>query len=188
MADLHKLDEAIKQSAETCLSLQKKYLRGSKLEENEKIIKDTVQNICITEHRYINMYDKIDSEMKKCHHKDVNEWCKELERIVNGTATDETETSYTSHKLWQQLHKDYSNVFNESFVGDVLLTQSTVPNVDPITKQEIRNPYKNNECGHVYEKESILSYIVSKKNAQEVICPYVACNKTLNVNDIIENC
>lgn len=46
-----------------------------------------------------------------------------------------------------------------------------IPPTDPITKAAIRHPVKNKECGHIYERDTILE-IISKRNTR---CPYLGC-------------
>ncbi|GJQ73690.1 putative SUMO transferase [Trypoxylus dichotomus] len=69
----------------------------------------------------------------------------------------------------------------------LVLTQSIQLLVDPITKTELQNPWKNKVCGHVYEYSTIMDYINSKKG-KGLKCPYVGCaNANIRKADLVED-
>ncbi|KAI1712115.1 zinc-finger of the MIZ type in nse subunit domain-containing protein [Ditylenchus destructor] len=47
---------------------------------------------------------------------------------------------------------------------------------DPITKQDIKDPVKNTNCGHVYDRESVRAFIADCKNRKMLCqCPVRSC-------------
>eukprot|EP00088_Acartia_fossae_P054006 TRINITY_DN6169_c0_g2_i3.p1 TRINITY_DN6169_c0_g2~~TRINITY_DN6169_c0_g2_i3.p1 ORF type:complete len:204 (+),score=12.50 TRINITY_DN6169_c0_g2_i3:40-651(+) len=61
---------------------------------------------------------------------------------------------------------------------DLKIIKTRLNSLDPITKKEIVNPWKNKYCGHVYEKETILAWIKSTRSrGKEVKCPYAGCTQ-----------
>lgn len=77
----------------------------------------------------------------------------------------------------------------QSVINDVdgELTMQSAPFVtmDPITKKLIKNPVRNKNCNHVYDKEGIEEAI--KMNSR-LRCPYVGCNvRNVNREDLIED-
>ena len=57
---------------------------------------------------------------------------------------------------------------------DIVQTQETVSYVDPITKRRIEDPVRNELCGHLYDRESIVHMIRAKKG--KLRCPIPGCS------------
>lgn len=57
---------------------------------------------------------------------------------------------------------------------------------DPITQGDIEVPVKNTVCGHVYDKNSISSYI---KTTRAPKCPYLGCvnRRPLQMSEIVDD-
>ncbi|KAK9685517.1 Zinc-finger of the MIZ type in Nse subunit [Popillia japonica] len=70
--------------------------------------------------------------------------------------------------------------------NSIILTQVKQLPIDPITKTQLQNPWKNTICGHAYEYSVIINYIKSKKGKAK--CPYVGCtNGNVRKIDLIED-
>ena len=57
------------------------------------------------------------------------------------------------------------------------MTETIVATLDPWTKQEIRQPYRNGRCGHLYDRSSLET--VLQKRSRKPTCPYVGCTNKL---------
>eukprot|EP00096_Caligus_rogercresseyi_P011909 TRINITY_DN4835_c0_g1_i1.p1 TRINITY_DN4835_c0_g1~~TRINITY_DN4835_c0_g1_i1.p1 ORF type:complete len:201 (+),score=71.77 TRINITY_DN4835_c0_g1_i1:53-655(+) len=70
---------------------------------------------------------------------------------------------------------------------DILVTKSSQSLVDPITKALIQNPVKNPHCGHVYDRDSVSSWLKSSKRDQ--LCPIASCpnKKPIRLNELKED-
>ncbi|KPJ15863.1 E3 SUMO-protein ligase NSE2 [Papilio machaon] len=56
--------------------------------------------------------------------------------------------------------------------SDLAITETQDRYIDPITKRPVTDPVQNSVCGHVYDKESIMKLINTRK---KVICPVAGC-------------
>ena len=70
---------------------------------------------------------------------------------------------------------------------ELVMTETHVATLDPWTRQEIRQPYRNGRCGHLYDRSSLESVLQTR--AKKPTCPYVGCtNKTpLRWEDLTED-
>lgn len=58
-------------------------------------------------------------------------------------------------------------------IGDddiITMNQFVLP-MDPISKEPIKNPVRNKQCGHIYDKDTITQMMARKKTR----CPYIGC-------------
>lgn len=79
-------------------------------------------------------------------------------------------------RKWNSLEQGVSqeSMQTSSMEGDddELMTVSiSAITTDPITKKQIKNPVKNSDCGHVYDKDTILELLRSNPNTRyECLC------------------
>ncbi|XP_021924448.1 E3 SUMO-protein ligase NSE2-like isoform X2 [Zootermopsis nevadensis] len=83
--------------------------------------------------------------------------------------------------------KNNNKLLLQAEVGDdeLMIMGSEVLNVDPITKQMMTDPIRIKQCGHTFERSSIMSLL---KNRRHIKCPLPGCvQKHVTVNDLEEN-
>uniref|UniRef100_A0A5S6QI03 E3 SUMO-protein ligase NSE2 n=1 Tax=Trichuris muris TaxID=70415 RepID=A0A5S6QI03_TRIMR len=61
---------------------------------------------------------------------------------------------------------------------------ATVRLIDPITKKPIVNPVRNIHCGHVYEKEAIVSLLQMSKQPLKCVCLGCPNKRALRLEDL----
>ena len=49
---------------------------------------------------------------------------------------------------------------------DIEMTQDDINVIDPFTKRRMTDPMKNKVCGHVYDRESVISVLKMNKNTR----------------------
>lgn len=130
--------------------------------------------------------DKINA-LKVTSEVDVQEMYKECLRKVG-------EEEYLRHPVWYRISKAEQNSIEEveqdemetapanTFVrleDSLLCSQTTTQTLDPLTKLPIKKACRNKKCGHLYEYETIMVYLKSKRKVRK--CPYMGCgnNKIL---------
>ena len=95
-----------------------------------------------------------------------------------------------SHPMWTQL---LSVVTGESSASssvvtddELEMTQSERNTICPISKKEMVFPVKNSDCGHIYDRESIVALIKQKPNFK---CPTVGCpsNQPVKIGKLRED-
>ncbi|KAG6453522.1 E3 SUMO-protein ligase NSE2 [Manduca sexta] len=62
--------------------------------------------------------------------------------------------------------------------SDLAITESQNEYLDPITKRPVTDPVRNSMCGHIYDRESIMSLINMRNKTK---CPVVGCGNNLPV-------
>ncbi|XP_058806147.1 E3 SUMO-protein ligase NSE2-like [Phymastichus coffea] len=55
---------------------------------------------------------------------------------------------------------------------DIEMTQEQVNIIDAFSKKRMTNPVKNMQCGHVYDRETVIDVLKMNKNTR---CPVVGC-------------
>ncbi|KAM4864721.1 E3 SUMO-protein ligase NSE2 isoform 1-T1 [Thomomys bottae] len=72
---------------------------------------------------------------------------------------------------------------------DMIVTQSQINFICPITQLEMKKPVKNKVCGHTYEEEAIVRMIESKhKRKKKACCPKIGCSHTdMRMSDLIQD-
>lgn len=70
---------------------------------------------------------------------------------------------------------------------DLVMTQQELNTRCPYTGQEMKNPVRNNVCGHTYDKEGILNHL--KQRGQRAKCPVAGCGSTkvMEQADLVED-
>ncbi len=71
-----------------------------------------------------------------------------------------------------RLSEDDRPLLEEGADGDIVATKVLTSLVDPLTKRQIRNPVRNSRCGHVYDRDTMLSVIERNSCTR---CPYAGC-------------
>ncbi|KYQ91755.1 hypothetical protein DLAC_07543 [Tieghemostelium lacteum] len=79
-------------------------------------------------------------------------------------------------KEYQKSIKDVNHQGDNDEDDDLSLASQSVNIKCPISQQIFVEPVKNRECGHLYSKASIESYL---KNKNQVACPVAGCNKKI---------
>nr|XP_022907910.1 E3 SUMO-protein ligase NSE2-like [Onthophagus taurus] len=95
-----------------------------------------------------------------------------------------TKTNFNEHDFMKDFRRTVGDTRKRIEIDESLIdaTQFHVP-VDPITKLSIRNPWRNKICQHIFDKDTIYSYLDSKKSIK---CPYIGCTNTkLCLNDMV---
>ncbi|XP_021564368.1 E3 SUMO-protein ligase NSE2 [Carlito syrichta] len=72
---------------------------------------------------------------------------------------------------------------------DMIVTQSQMNLVCPITQLEMKKPVRNKVCGHTYEEEAILRMIQARhKRKKKACCPKIGCSHTdMRRSDLIQD-
>eukprot|EP00088_Acartia_fossae_P043160 TRINITY_DN4542_c0_g1_i14.p1 TRINITY_DN4542_c0_g1~~TRINITY_DN4542_c0_g1_i14.p1 ORF type:complete len:347 (-),score=28.50 TRINITY_DN4542_c0_g1_i14:127-1167(-) len=72
--------------------------------------------------------------------------------------------------------------------SDLKIVKTQLNSLDPITKKQIVNPWKNKNCEHVYEKATIFSWIKSARSrGKDVKCPYAGCTeRNLSIDHLVK--
>ncbi|XP_009995915.1 PREDICTED: E3 SUMO-protein ligase NSE2 [Chaetura pelagica] len=72
---------------------------------------------------------------------------------------------------------DNNNEAIEQIDEDIVVTQSQMNFICPITQMEMKKPVRNKVCGHTYEEDAILKIIQTRKQQKkEVRCPKIGCS------------
>ncbi|KAL3097811.1 hypothetical protein niasHS_000546 [Heterodera schachtii] len=84
---------------------------------------------------------------------------------TNGTAQNEDETEQRG----------------EEEEEDMLMSENVLSAKDPITKRDIKEPVKNSNCGHIYDRQSVQAFIEECQQRRQLCqCPVQMCtNKKL---------
>ncbi|KAL3089592.1 hypothetical protein niasHT_030101 [Heterodera trifolii] len=84
---------------------------------------------------------------------------------TNGTAQNEGETEQRG----------------EEEEEDMLMSENVLSAKDPITKRDIKEPVKNSNCGHIYDRQSVQAFIEECQQRRQLCqCPVQMCtNKKL---------
>ena len=64
-------------------------------------------------------------------------------------------------KLWRVSHGDEAMPGDEEH--DLVVVAQQHVDIDPFTSERLRDPVKNKQCGHVYERESVLQFLQSSR-------------------------
>ncbi|XP_048214339.1 E3 SUMO-protein ligase NSE2 isoform X1 [Perognathus longimembris pacificus] len=72
---------------------------------------------------------------------------------------------------------------------DMIVTQSQINFICPITQLEMKKPVKNKVCGHTYEEEAVVRMIESKhKRKKKACCPKIGCSHTdIRMSDLVQD-
>ncbi|XP_077207639.1 E3 SUMO-protein ligase NSE2 isoform X2 [Paroedura picta] len=72
---------------------------------------------------------------------------------------------------------------------DLVVTQSQLNFICPITQVEMKKPVRNKNCGHSYEESAILGMIAHKENQKKkAFCPQIGCNNVeVKRSDLVPN-
>ncbi|XP_049621754.1 E3 SUMO-protein ligase NSE2 isoform X1 [Suncus etruscus] len=72
---------------------------------------------------------------------------------------------------------------------DMIVTQSQINFICPITQLEMKRPMKNKVCGHTYEEEAIVRMIECKqKRKKKARCPKIGCShEDMRLSDLIQD-
>ncbi|XP_012880673.1 PREDICTED: E3 SUMO-protein ligase NSE2 isoform X2 [Dipodomys ordii] len=94
----------------------------------------------------------------------------------------------------KELKKQYGQQADRETEGpgvdeDMIVTQSQINFICPITQLEMKKPVKNKVCGHTYEEEAIVRMIESKhKRKKKACCPKIGCSHTdIRMSDLIQD-
>lgn len=74
----------------------------------------------------------------------------------------------TSNEAESQDYKQFLESIGESKDLQILSQDFTIP-TDPITLKEINSPVRNKKCNHVYDKESFLEMIKTRRFETRVL-------------------
>lgn len=125
----------------------------------------TIESLNKTKQYYEDKNNDMDVPVEKCYEKFY-------EKRMNKNLNKQIE----KHSLWARYRSNFEEIEEEDNRETVdedsgLVSMDVfVPPTDPISKTLIRNPVRNNKCGHIYEKDTIL--VLIKKNTR---CPYIGC-------------
>uniref|UniRef100_A0A8C4UFS8 E3 SUMO-protein ligase NSE2 n=1 Tax=Falco tinnunculus TaxID=100819 RepID=A0A8C4UFS8_FALTI len=65
----------------------------------------------------------------------------------------------------------------EQIDEDIVVTQSQMNFICPITQMEMKRPVRNKVCGHTYEEDAILKIIQTRKQQKKKVrCPKIGCS------------
>eukprot|EP01092_Planopodium_desertum_P016570 TRINITY_DN9270_c0_g1_i2.p1 TRINITY_DN9270_c0_g1~~TRINITY_DN9270_c0_g1_i2.p1 ORF type:complete len:159 (-),score=7.41 TRINITY_DN9270_c0_g1_i2:62-538(-) len=97
------------------------------------------------------------------------------------------EENFTKNEKYLRFQREVWSVkhpgepFPDEFIGDELVVSTqdkdTIPK-DPFTQEEISDPVKNVNCGHVYSKKQIFSSL-STTRARSIKCPLPGCSQLI---------
>ncbi|CAG7732099.1 unnamed protein product [Allacma fusca] len=109
-----------------------------------------------------------------CSDKSYVEFVAALKKDVQGSF--EASTSEPQHDV-MEICADSSG--DESVVDIDSEPTSVIATIDPLTMRNIKNPVRNQICGHIYDGETILNFM--KASDKIVRCPYAGC-ENLNLS------
>nr|CAD7424891.1 unnamed protein product [Timema monikensis] len=85
----------------------------------------------------------------------------------------------SKHPKYLEYKKNITALLHQGDREDLLLTEAEQCIIDPFTKQIMINPVKNKQCGHNYEKATVIQIIATKKSR----CPVVNCPNKKYIED-----
>nr|CAD7256218.1 unnamed protein product [Timema shepardi] len=71
----------------------------------------------------------------------------------------------SKHPKYLEYKKNITALLHQGDREDLLLTEAEQCIIDPFTKQIMKNPVKNKQCGHNYEKATVIQIIATKKSS-----------------------
>ena len=84
-------------------------------------------------------------------------------------------------------YKEFLQIIQEKDpnASDIMTVSESLNFIDPISKKPIVDPVKNKNCGHSYEKSTILELISKNPNLR---CPMVGCRITsIKKSDLVDD-
>ena len=89
------------------------------------------------------------------------------------------QSELTGYDRYQQLLQRSGGAARAIAQGDqeLVMTETHMAARDPWSQQEIRQPYRNSHCGHLYDRTSLDN--VLRKRARKPTCPYVGCTNKM---------
>ncbi|XP_050500252.1 E3 SUMO-protein ligase NSE2-like [Diabrotica virgifera virgifera] len=162
------------------------------LETHVKEYSELEHNFNTTSKAFQNLDEKLNSSEK----------IEDIESLYQDCVDNVTTGSSINHqksRVWQTIFKGNADVREvhkkskklqdtqyDTIDESLLCSNVFVPPLDPISKTKVKNPYKSKKCGHIYEFDSIASYIRSQ--GKKAKCPYIGCNsEQLRMTDLVRD-
>ncbi|XP_040563373.1 E3 SUMO-protein ligase NSE2 [Lepeophtheirus salmonis] len=124
-------------------------------------------------------------------------------RALNESQFESHDESLSPEERYAAKYKDLQVTYNDDYFSkdprykeiekmmendsDILVTKSSQSLIDPITKATIVSPVKNPHCGHVYDRQSVTSWVNTSKKPLK--CPIASCpnKKPIQLKDLEED-
>ncbi|XP_043233315.1 E3 SUMO-protein ligase NSE2-like isoform X4 [Amphibalanus amphitrite] len=112
---------------------------------------------------------------------DLTQMLDETQRRTAQRMANVSERELTTYPRYQQLlqREEAAGSAAAAAAGDqeLVMTETHMVTRDPWSQQEIRQPYRNARCGHLYDRSSLEA--VLQKRSRRPTCPHVGCTNKM---------
>ena len=114
-------------------------------------------------------------------HTDLTQMLDETQRRTAERMAVVPERELTSFDRYRQLQQREEAAGSAAAAAtadqELVMTETHMMTRDPWSQQEIRQPYRNTRCGHLYDRSSLEA--VLKKRSRKPTCPHVGCTNKM---------
>lgn len=161
--------EAVK-NVEVCAELVINQLEGEERNAQLQELKTVMLEYCDLDNNW-KLEKKIVSEVEKSLAEECN--INKIDEMYANLRRNKIDADPCKHEWYLTLEKKIKQWMLAADPDcDIVTAGSTQSLVDPFTKRQMTDPVKNNQCGHSYERVTILAVLQKKK---QIRCPVVGC-------------
>lgn len=107
-----------------------------------------------------------------------------FESLVNNKIVESQSLDCTKHSWYREYKEKVETLLSNdrrSEDDEIVVRSENLTQLDPLTKQPIKEGVRNKKCGHIYERVPIISVLKKKK---EMRCPCIGCDVVFKQSDL----